>query len=339
MIDDKGDNIEESVDEVVTTAQLEVSPSDAAADAETAQPEVGTADNKLSGLMADADAPAAPGAKPTSSGGPSPTSSGKPSKPAVDLEAEAMRAAEHAVAEGEKALADANAQLQRDSAAPVVAKPSSRKSRELVLRVLLAVNVLAMVVVSLLPAPATTSNVGKTPVVEPKSITGTAPRQMSEPFNRAMQAAENGDFLGATAILDRYLDDNPRMHAAERLSVLTALQHYASRTNDYAKSRKYAQMAQSLEQSHHLPEDLVQMAEAAIASGDQESLRRVWARFLLQQRQIPTWLYQHVAQAYLELGDSYRKDADAGAEQARLKELNEAAARLRAAAMQQGSPR
>jgi hypothetical protein len=35
-------------------------------------------------------------------------------------------------------------------------------------------------------------------------------------------------------------------------------------------------------------------------------LRRVWARFLLQQRQVPSSLYKHVAEAYLQLGDSYR---------------------------------
>ena len=67
--------------------------------------------------------------------------------------------------------------------------------------------------------------------------------------------------------------------------------------------------------------------------GDQESLRRVWARFLLQQRQIPSWLYQHVAQAYLQLGDSYRKDADAAERQAREQDLEAAAARLRAEAV------
>src|SRR5690606_9392424 len=143
--------------------------------------------------------------------------------------------------------------------------PSSHKTRELVLRVLLAVNVLAMVVVSVLPAPAeTVADAGKAPVVTPIEPNVPAPRKLSEPVNRAIQAAENGDFITATTILDRYLSDNPRMHVAERLSILTALELYASRTDDYAKSRKYAQMAQSLEQSHHLPEDLVKMAETAI---------------------------------------------------------------------------
>ena len=74
-------------------------------------------------------------------------------------------------------------------------------------------------------------------------------------------------------------------------------------------------------------------AAAALQEGDQETLRRVWARFLLQQRQVPSYLYHHVAQAYLELGDSYRQDADAGARAARQKELKDAAAQLRGEAV------
>ena len=52
----------------------------------------------------------------------------------------------------------------------------------------------------------------------------------------------------------------------------------------------------------------------------------------LQQRQVPSSLYKYVAEAYLQLGDSYRSQANAAAEQQRLKELEENAARLRAQA-------
>lgn len=311
MTDDKADNITEPEDEVVTTASPDAQPTEA-----QAQPDAGAEENQLSGLMAGNEVPQA-----------------KPAKPAVNLEADAMRAAEQALAEGQKALADANAQIKQGATAQVVAKPTSRINRELVLRVLLAVNVLAMVIVSLLPAPANTdANDGNSSVVEPQP-TRPALRQMSEPVNRAWQASENRDFASAVVILETYLQDNPRMHSAERLSVMTALIHYSSRNNDFAKSQKYARQTQALEQSHSLPEDLVHMAEAAIKSGDQESLRRIWARFLLQQRQIPTWLYQHVAQAYLQLGDSYRKDADIADQAVRRKELDDATARLRAEAI------
>jgi hypothetical protein len=106
------------------------------------------------------------------------------------------------------------------------------------------------------------------------------------------------------------------------------LSHYASLANDFGRAQEFAQRAAGIGQSHSLPADLVAMAKAAAASGDQESLRRVWARFLLQQRQVPSWLYKHVAQAYLELGDSYRDQAGVGAEQERARKLQEAAARL-----------
>ncbi|MFT4513259.1 MAG: hypothetical protein ACI89X_002807 [Planctomycetota bacterium] len=314
MTDDKADNITEPEDEVVTTTNPDTQPTDA-----QAQPDVGTEEDKLSGLMAGTE-----------------VSEVKPAKPAVNLEADAMRAAEQALAEGEKVLADTHAKLQEGSAPQVAAKPTSRIKRELVLRVLLGVNVLAMVVVSMLPAPANIGPDDATPTVVEPQPKGPLVRQMSDPVNRAWQASENRDFASAVTILETYIQDNPRMHSAEQLSVYIALASYASRTTDFAKSEKYRQLAQSLEQSHSLPGDLVLMAEAAIKSGDQEALRRIWARFLLQQRQIPSSLYQHVAQAYLELGDSYRKDADIAAEAVRHKELNDAASRLRAEAIKLG---
>tara|TARA_R110002072_G_scaffold174303_4_gene329469 strand:- start:83092 stop:84063 length:972 start_codon:yes stop_codon:yes gene_type:complete len=320
VTDDKADNITKPEDEVATTANPDAQPTEAQAEPGAGSPDAGTEENKLGGLMAESEVPTAKAA----------------AKPAVNLEADAMRAAEEALAEGEKALAEANAQLQEDATPKVTEKPKSRVSREMVLRVLLAVNVLAMIAVAMIPAPAKVEdNVDPVPVVVPQPK-GPAVRQMSEPVNRAWQASENRDFARAVAILEAYLQDNPRMHSAERLSVMTALSHYASRDSDFAKSQKYAQQARALEQSHSLPEDLVHMAEAAVKNGDQESLRRIWARFLLQQQQVPTWLYQHVAQAYLQLGDSYRKDADAADEAARRKELNDAAARLRAEAIKFG---
>ena len=314
MSDDKADNNPVPEEKAATVNQQ------AQQSSEPAPPQEEQADNKLTGLMADSPAPAPEAA---------------PAKPAVNLEAEAMRAAEAAVAEGEKALAEAQGELQPQPTAKVAPKTKSNKRRELALRVLLAANVLAMIVVSMMPATGDQpgGNGGAAIVAAPDTL---KPIPMSDPVNRAMQSAQDRDFAGAVGILEGYLNDSPLMHAAERLSVLLALSSYAARDQDFDKSRKYAQEAQSLEQSHHLPEDLVNMAEAALASGDQEALRRTWARFLVQQRQIPSWLYQHVAQAYLQLGDSYRSDADQAAEAARLIELKAATARLRAEALPGG---
>ncbi len=264
--------------------------------------------NALSGLMASGD-----------KGGT------KTAKPGPDLEGDALRAAEAALREGQKALAQARAHLGTP------APSRGKRSRELILRALLIFNVLAMIVVASLPAPQ--------PKVEPtqpaagehatKPPTPVEPK-FNEPWNRALVAAEKRDFAAAIAILDQYLADSPRMAPSQQLSVLMALSHYSARNNDFARSQEYQRRADAIEQSHALPDDLIAMAKAAAESGDQESLRRVWARFLLQQRQVPSWLYKHVAEAYLQLGDSYRVQANAAAEQARLQEMEETSKKLRA---------
>ncbi len=253
-----------------------------------------------------------------------------PPPPTRDLDVEALRAAEHALAAGEQALAAARANLREGE------KPQVRNSRrrELALRGLLVVNVLAMFVVAMLPV----SQPGSKPTVAPADdhAPSAAPSPMpapaarfNEPWNRALAAAEQHDFAQAVGILEQYLADSPRMAPSQRLNVLMTLAHYAACNNDTKAAREYQRRADAIENSHSLPEDLVMMAKAAAESGDQEGLRRVWARFLLQQRQIPSWLYKHVAEAYLQLGDSYRQQANAAAEQARLQELEETTTRLR----------
>jgi hypothetical protein len=43
-------------------------------------------------------------------------------------------------------------------------------------------------------------------------------------------------------------------------------------------------------------------------------MRRYYARFLLQQKQVPPSLRAKIAEAYLKLGDGYRVEAEQGAE-------------------------
>ena len=126
------------------------------------------------------------------------------------------------------------------------------------------------------------------------------------------------------------------MAPGSQLNVLMMLAHYSQMVGKFDAAREYERRAQGIAQSHSLPEDLVAMAKAAEASGDQQALRRVWARFLLQQRQVPSSLYQHVAEAYLQLGDSYRNQANAAAERQRLRDLEATNARARAEAVNGG---
>lgn len=258
-----------------------------------------------------------------------------------DLEQQALRAAEQALAEGERALAAARAQLHDDKAP---AQQARSRRRELALRVLLVVNVLAMLVVAMLPAPGAGQVQPEPHAVDTKHGTEhmavpAAPRT-DELWNRAIAASGRRDFAGAVALLERYLEESPRMAPSQQMSVFLALSHYAANSGDFKKAQDYERKSRALDQSHSLPEDLVAMAKAAVENGDQESLRRVWARFLLQQRQIPSSLYQHVATAYLQLGDSYRQQANAAAEQARLAELKAIEARLREEALKgRGEPK
>ena len=283
MTDDKADDITEAEDDVVSTGHPGAQPSDA-----PVQSGAQAQEDKLTGLMAGSVVP--------------------PARHRDSLEDDAVHAAQHAIAVGKKATADTNAQLREVAQAKSPQSSSARVSREFVLRVLLTVNVLALIVVLLVPAPISAYLLGD-------KSTGTA-AQSNEPMNRAMHAAENRDFVSAVAILEAYLQGEPPMNAAQKLSFMTAISHYASRNNDFVKARVYAQQAQAIEQGHSLSEDLLQAAEAAVKSGDQASLRRIWEAALLQQQQIPTWLYQHVAQAYLQLADGNQLDGGMAAEAA-----------------------
>ena len=136
MSDDKADNNPAPEEEIATVADQEAqASSDPAPSQEESQED--SAENKMTGLMAeDPEAP----------------SPSAPKKPAVDLEAEAINAAQAAVAEGEKALADAQAELQERPAAKVKLQPKPNNRREVALRLLLAANILAMIVVSIMPS-------------------------------------------------------------------------------------------------------------------------------------------------------------------------------------------
>ncbi len=257
------------------------------------------------------------------------------SKP--DLDTDAMLAAQAAIEEGERALAAARAQLQQQKQ-PVRTRS---KRREFALRMLLAANVLAMLIVVSLPSwqpPAGDGGLDTGTVALPNptgsSATDPAPAvpagpRLADKYNQALLASENREYARAVALLEEYLAEAPRMPASRLVNVYRAMAHYSSAIGRFREAQGYERRAQAVTQSHSLPEDLVAMARAAAESGDQESLRQVWARFLLQQRQIPSSLYQHVAEAYLQLGDSYRVQANDAAEQARLEALRQADELLR----------
>ncbi|MCR9244991.1 MAG: hypothetical protein NXI31_08155 [bacterium] len=288
-----------------------------------ASEESGTAE-PISDLMASGEAPAATAAESEQGAAAAEAAS---SSPRPDLDADAMAAAQAAIAEGERALAAARAQLGRDDEG----KKRGSKRRELALRLLLAANVLAMVVVMAIPtspepvddpAPHQPEAVAHGPgkPAEPGPAVPAGPR-LADKYNQALVASEGGNHARAIELLEEYLAESPRMTPSRRVNVYRQIAHYSGAVGNITKAQDYERRAQSLTQSHYLPQDLVATAQAAVANNDQVALRQVWARFLLQQRQIPSSLYQHVAEAYLQLGDSYRQQANDSAEKARLEEL------------------
>ncbi len=251
----------------------------------------------------------------------------------TDLERRALAAAEAAIADSQRALDQARAQLRQQ---PGQAAAKGRNGRELLLRVLLGINVVAMVVVALLPTP-TRSTAVADPAGTPGEHGAEVPEhdpvvkspRIDDPVLRAFAAAEVRDYRGAIALLERHLADSPRLDPAKKANVLLALEHYATQIGDIPAAQEYQRKTEALRSSHSLPEDLIQMAQEAEKNGDVESMRRTYARLLLQQRQIPSALYRHVAEAYLKLGDSYRQEAQQADTAARAEELRALHERLR----------
>lgn len=256
---------------------------------------------------------------------------------ALELEDRAMLAAERALQAGQQALEAAEA-------AGAFAPPRSR-ARERVLRGLLVFNLLLMAAVLLLPQsgpPAGPSRDAVDEVSEPpargerqpagdgqarrveqqttpgRQDAGATPvtriPETDDRYARAMLRAAAGDIAGAVEDLERYLAAEPDMPVAMQRNVLGALAHYSFKLGFEQRARDFERRAAALTQSHYLPEDLVKMARRAEEEGDGERMRRLYARFLLQQKQVPPSMHKFLAEAYLKLGDSYRIEATRGAE-------------------------
>jgi tetratricopeptide (TPR) repeat protein len=318
VTDDNSNEITEPRDDATGTAASQDPQAHA-----SGQSAAGTSSNKLGGLMGGASGLA-----------------DATTDPSAGYEVESDRAAENTIADGEQALEDARRFLTHEVSSAAAPIPSARKKSELVLLMLLGVNVLAIAIVAMLPLPVGTNSSEVNPVMfEPMKLAEPIARPMSEPFNRALLAAEAGDFAGAVDALEQQLASNPRMHLAERLNVVTTASYYALRNNDFQASLKYAQLAQSLQNSQSSQDQLERMAEAAVRSGDQEAMRRTWARFMLQQRQMPSLLYKQIAQAYLQLSDGYSKGASDDVEAVQVEQLKAATDRLRSEVVEKGSPK
>ncbi|MEC9048673.1 MAG: hypothetical protein VYA51_11725 [Planctomycetota bacterium] len=220
--------------------------------------------------------------------------------PAGDRGHAAVKEAEAALRAGQRALAQVDEALR--------ARPPARagRARERVLRALLALNVAALLVVSLLPA-------------EQAAVRMTLPTSY-QPWGEALHAAEQQDWAAAVTVLEAYLSDGVGLPVSERLSALSALSYYASRGRDQTMSRRFDRAARALVARPGREDDLVRDVEAAMERDDREVLSRAWERFQARATELPPHLFTPVAQSYL---------ADAGgSSQARREWVAQAAALL-----------
>ncbi len=271
-------------------------------------------------------------------GGPTPSRPAESSadRQARDLEERALAAARAALqgAQFAQATAAAHAAITQPHE-PTQSRnvPSTSRRTRVWLRVMLVLNLVFMVVLFALPDPRTVAE--PSPITPPKSRTESrtepsnapsqppapspfveAPRERAvevperEVFNHALQLANDGKFPQAIAVLVAYLDRNPGMIAPLKRTVLLTISFYHSRNNDLAAADRYSTMAQQLAARASLPDDLLAAAELAKSEGRMQDMRAAYARFLLQQRQVRGSLRRHVAEAYLQLADSWRSEAE-----------------------------
>jgi hypothetical protein len=131
-------------------------------------------------------------------------------------------------------------------------------------------------------------------------------------WDAAVQSAGKGDLAQAVKLLEQYLQVAPAITDVERRLVYNQIAYYLAKDGRTAQALEYERRSSQLMSRSHLPEDLLQSAHRAAAEGKVAEMRAAYARFLLQQKQIPPSLRKHVAEAYLRLGDSYRMEAEAG---------------------------
>jgi hypothetical protein len=249
--------------------------------------------------------------------------------PARDVEAEALAAA--------RALVDRAV----EAAAAGPPAPGAAR-REWILRALLVLNLALLGAMLALPTSAPPARPAAP--TEPERETAAPPAPQTSPprlrglnledqprYVRALELAGKGEYDAAIRTLEEYVAENPHMAEVEQRLALQAMAMFAVRAGRVDEATKFERRIDALRTQAHLPEDLLQAARLAEAEGRGADMRRYYARFLLQQRQVPPSLRAQIAEAYLKLGDGYRIEAEKGAERAAAEE-RERAQSMRSAA-------
>ena len=250
----------------------------------------------------------------TAKGDPAPAPEvGKPKPP--DLSANALAAA--------KAAQEPIAVHQAGGDTPVAPPPSATSPRrEWVWRGALLLNVAVLAAVIALPSQPQVA------VEAPSAVTARQIKPerriafaLSEQtfYLRALELAGEGKFDDAIAVLDGYLKANPDLVEVEQRLIYHAMAMFAVRVGRADDASRYEAAMDRLRVGAQLPQDLLDLAKVAEAEGRGADMRRHYARFLLQHKQVPPTLQARIAEAYLKLGDGYRVEAEQGAQREAVK--------------------
>lgn len=272
-------------------------------------------------------------------------------EPESRLEAQALAAAERAVTQGEQALKSAQGLIDNAT------QSSGHGGQRLwVLRSLLALNLALMGVMLLIPeaapqnqgpienvapqefAPGPTHDPSGDPVAHPVEPPAESFRDRSRPdiglvgedlMNEALRAAADHRYARAIGLLERYVAQ-PMLNESLKINAYWQLATYNRRVGNFDQAVHYENQAQGLAPMAMLPEDLIRAADAAERDGDGRAMRRAYARFLLINDRVSPAQRAKIIEAYLRMGDSFRVEAEAGAEAAeaitaeKVQELREA---------------
>jgi hypothetical protein len=247
----------------------------------------------------------------------------------VDLDTAAWDAAEEWIADNPELAGEPLRALGGDY--PEYVPAVNRVDR--ILHVLLLCNLALIALVFVLPGGSGSEN--RQAPAQPRTAAATRdaaddpflspPRKIGDlPADRlweaAVRAAGEGEYARAILLLEKY-ESQARMTDVERRLVYNQLAYYLVKDGRLEEAQAYERKSHQIMTRSYLPEDLLGSAHRAEQAGDQASMRSAYARFLLQQKQVPPSLRNHLAEAYLKLGDSYRVEAERAETRAEQEEL------------------
>jgi tetratricopeptide (TPR) repeat protein len=280
------------------------------------------------------------------------TVTGSSAEPAADagsevqenLEARAIAAAQEALASGAEALRNAEveaAKLLAEAEALQVRRPAGKsKTTEKLLVGFIVLNLALMGLMLIIPGrsevvgpgpgtgPIKGSSPGEKLTVEPIPLTTgpdpfvaplDEPQEMLpqlEHYNAGQLAVAKGDYARAVELFEAYLKAHPNLQPFQQRIVYGSLVYCLRKLGRRNEAQAYDTRMDSLREIASLPEDLLDSARRAERAGRGVDMRRYYARFLLQQNQVGPAMRMRsvIAEAYMKIGDSYRIDAETGAE-------------------------